>query len=84
MDMHQAVNIPGFEQRVRERAYALWEREGRPFGRDVEHWRASELAALVEIADAPAPAKKAAKPKAAARKVARPTRSAPLELSASA
>jgi Protein of unknown function (DUF2934) len=26
------------EQRIRERAHALWEREGRPEGRDGEHW----------------------------------------------
>ncbi len=26
------------EQRIRLRAYALWEREGRPQGRDQEHW----------------------------------------------
>ena len=24
--------------RIRERAYAIWEAEGRPHGRDVEHW----------------------------------------------
>lgn len=24
--------------RVRERAYALWEQEGRPEGRDLDHW----------------------------------------------
>ena len=27
----------GFEDIVRHRAYALWESEGRPFGRDAEH-----------------------------------------------
>lgn len=27
---------------VRERAYAIWEREGRPLGRDDEHWRMAE------------------------------------------
>ena len=26
------------EQRIRERAHALWEREGRPEGRKEEHW----------------------------------------------
>ena len=36
------------EHLVRSRAYAIWESEGRPDGRDVEHWmRASqELDAL--------------------------------------
>src|SRR5688500_2801776 len=28
----------GIEERVRERAYALWEQEGRPDGREQEHW----------------------------------------------
>jgi hypothetical protein len=26
------------EQRVRERAYLLWDQEGRPSGREQEHW----------------------------------------------
>ncbi len=26
------------ERKVRERAHAIWEREGRPDGRDQEHW----------------------------------------------
>ncbi len=26
------------EDRIRHRAYELWEREGRPHGRDWEHW----------------------------------------------
>lgn len=31
------------EQRIRERAYSLWEAEGRPHGRSEEYWnRASE------------------------------------------
>lgn len=25
--------------RIRRRAYAIWEREGRPHGREAEHWR---------------------------------------------
>lgn len=35
------------ERRIRERAYALWEAEGRPHGRDREHWHqaAEEIAA---------------------------------------
>jgi hypothetical protein len=32
------------EQRIRERAYRMWEREGRPEGRAEEYWnRAQEL-----------------------------------------
>jgi hypothetical protein len=26
------------EERIRQRAHALWEQEGRPHGRDREHW----------------------------------------------
>ena len=35
------------EERIRTRAYELWEAEGRPSGREVEHWlqAAQELAA---------------------------------------
>jgi hypothetical protein len=29
---------PFEEQRVRDRAYAIWIAEGRPDGRDIEHW----------------------------------------------
>lgn len=65
--MNAAVIIHDFEQRVRDRAYALWENEGRPSGRDREHWRLSEAATLAELTPA-APTKQAAKPKAAPRK----------------
>lgn len=38
---------PAREQRIRERAYHLWEQEGRPHGRDREFWeRARELIAI--------------------------------------
>jgi hypothetical protein len=30
--------LPDDEQ-IRQRAYEIWEREGRPHGRDAEHWR---------------------------------------------
>jgi hypothetical protein len=30
------------EQAIRERAYAIWEEEGRPDGQDLEHWRRAE------------------------------------------
>jgi hypothetical protein len=37
------------EERIRERAYQIWEREGKPHGRDAEHWQqaASEVDAEV-------------------------------------
>jgi hypothetical protein len=44
---------PEREQRVRQRAYHLWETEGKPHGRDVEYWeRARELIAIEESAGA--------------------------------
>lgn len=37
------------EQRIRERAYRLWEEEGRPEGRADVHWdKATELVAIEE------------------------------------
>ena len=79
--MIESFNIPGFEQRVRDRAYALWEREGRPFGRDADHWRRSEEATRAELAE-PAPARKTAKAKTPARRKPAPKRAASAELSA--
>jgi hypothetical protein len=34
--------LDDYTQRVRLRAYLIWEREGRPQGRDAEHWRQAE------------------------------------------
>jgi hypothetical protein len=42
---------PEREQRVRERAYHLWEADGKPHGQDVEYWeRARELVGMEESA----------------------------------
>ncbi|MCF3935304.1 DUF2934 domain-containing protein [Acuticoccus sp. M5D2P5] len=30
------------EQRIRERAYAIWKRDGQPDGRHSEHWNQAE------------------------------------------
>lgn len=30
------------EERIRERAYVIWERAGRPEGKQVEHWLQAE------------------------------------------
>ena len=32
------------ERRIRERAYKIWEDEGRPEGRHEEHWNLAKLA----------------------------------------
>lgn len=54
------------EQIVRDTAYAIWEAEGKPQGRDAEHWRLAEERVAATLAgqkdDAKAPAK--SKPKA--------------------
>jgi hypothetical protein len=36
------------EERVRERAYGLWEAEGRPDGRGHDHWREAERQVMLE------------------------------------
>jgi hypothetical protein len=44
---------PAREARIRERAYKLWEQDGRPEGRDAEFWeRAEELIGMEENAGA--------------------------------
>lgn len=49
--MADASRLP--EQRVREKAYQMWVDEGRPDGRELDHWeRASELVAIEEDNDA--------------------------------
>lgn len=42
------------EQRIRDRAYSLWEKEGRPHGRDQEFWERARL--MLEAEQAPAKA----------------------------
>ncbi|UYY59189.1 DUF2934 domain-containing protein [Sphingomonas sp. S2-65] len=57
------------EHEVRQRAYALWESEGRPEGRHDEHWHRAN-AGLGQ--DAPAPAENAPQQQAAAMPEAKP------------
>ena len=35
-------NTPDRENRIRERAYHLWEADGRPEGREQEYWERAE------------------------------------------
>ncbi len=42
----------GSEDVIREQAYALWEKEGSPHGRDVEFWERARL--MLEAARQPA------------------------------
>jgi hypothetical protein len=43
------------EANVRERAYAIWEEEGRPDGRALDHWERAyhEILARIGVTDAP-------------------------------
>lgn len=43
------------EERIRARAYALWVEEGRPHGRDREHWERAERELQAEHATPAAP-----------------------------
>jgi hypothetical protein len=44
MTVHPEIHHLDREERIRLIAYAIWEEEGRPDGRDTEHWmRACEL-----------------------------------------
>jgi Protein of unknown function (DUF2934) len=42
------------EESVKARAYALWEEEGRPDGKHLEHWRRAASETASELAPAPA------------------------------
>jgi hypothetical protein len=53
--MSETMMTAGFDEIVRARAYALWENEGRPMGRDAEHWRMSEEEARRELERLAAP-----------------------------
>ena len=64
------MDISGFEQRVRDRAYALWLSEGCPHGRDAEHWRLSEEEETRAELDKVGPAISALKAKVAPKKAA--------------
>jgi hypothetical protein len=63
--MSETMMTAGFDEMVRTRAYALWESEGRPLGRDAEHWLQSEEEARREL-QRTAPVKAPSQPKAKA------------------
>ncbi len=48
------------EQKIRERAARIWEREGRPQGRDKEHWRQAQAEIEEEFNSAEDPSREAA------------------------
>jgi len=55
------------EQAIRERSYFIWEREGRPEGRNVEHWLLAESEVRAEPKAAKAATRGKAQPAAAAK-----------------
>lgn len=56
------------EQTVRDVAYAIWEAEGKPRGRDAAHWQQAEARVAASLASATKGAK--AKPSAKGKPVA--------------
>ena len=56
------------EQTIRERAYQIWEREGRIHGRDQEHWHSARLELAQPLEEKAAIAVKASKSAAPAKK----------------
>ena len=53
MSINPLEHSPERESRIRDRAYALWEADGRPDGRDADFWeRAEALIGMEESADA--------------------------------
>lgn len=73
---------------IRDRAYLIWEREGRPHGRDYEHWVQAQIELAAEsrrngTAEPAAPARKAAA-KAKTAVVKKPAAKAPAKPRAAA
>lgn len=66
------------DEAIQERAYHIWVREGRPHGRDFEHWVQAqvELEAELRVANGSPPKKKAA-PRKTAAKAAKPAATKP-------
>lgn len=54
MDGGDGTAAPDKEQRIHDRAYELWEREGKPDGRDVEFWQKAVTEIAAEDAGDPA------------------------------
>jgi Protein of unknown function (DUF2934) len=77
-DIDEDLRMIDFEQKIRERAYQIWEQEGRVHGRAEQHWLKAqfELTAAEDMApSAAAPAKKARRaPAAKAAPVAAPAK----------
>lgn len=64
------------KDQIAERAFAIWEHEGKPHGRDQEHWERAE-AELRDVMARMTPAKPKRAPKAAAKPAAEKAAKAP-------
>lgn len=64
-----------YERRIRERAYEIWVREGRPHGRDAEHWQRAEAEISSESGIAADRAAARSKPRSEAPPAAAPLHS---------
>lgn len=62
------------DELLRARAYALWEEEGRPHGRDADHWAAAEAELFGDAAKPAAAPEATAKPARKPRAPAAPRR----------
>ncbi|MDR3441176.1 DUF2934 domain-containing protein [Telmatospirillum sp.] len=60
------------QERIRNRAFEIWQSEGCPEGRDVEHWQRAEEELTAEAKLSEAPAKKATAKTVSAKKTAEP------------
>lgn len=71
----KGIEIEDTHSATAARAYALWEQEGRPHGRDLHHWLAAEreaaAASETQAPKAPKPARTAKRP---AQRTAKPKR----------
>ena len=71
--------MPPDETRIRIRAYAIWEAEGRPHGRDAAHWHEALRQIIAEDETPAAPPAKTAARKPAVRKAAEPAKAEPVK-----
>lgn len=61
------AKVPASSAQVAERAYSIWEKEGRPNGQDVAHWLRAEAELGASATPAPGKPRKAKASTAATR-----------------
>jgi hypothetical protein len=66
------------EQRIRERAYLIWESEGRPYGQDAKYWRLAEIEIEQERTLAHASSDRLSSAEGETRRSAQPVTSRPI------